>query len=250
MPSPHTPTIATASTSGRVIDPHSDDAAVIDPASRAGLKHATALKADFGECSIGGSKIILMTITNDTPIAASVVLWLDTFQADALRNASATATAPFAASCTGTASAALLHGKLAGGRSHATLPSLTAGTSGKNHQNDMTGLTLGSAVSGVASSFVGKTYPRSHKGLGLSHKSRPSLVRLSHIALSDCCSQGLSRYQETLRPVRTELSKSAHILIVTSRFSQVGAVFSPEQPRSDGQATSGLFIKTLCSRVL
>ena len=51
-----------------------------------------SVKADFGDCSIGDTKSLLLSITNESPIAASVNLWLDTFQAD-LPDAVATAAA-------------------------------------------------------------------------------------------------------------------------------------------------------------
>ena len=38
------------------------------------------VKADFGLCNIGQSKSLVLTITNQTLIAAPVRLWLDTFQ--------------------------------------------------------------------------------------------------------------------------------------------------------------------------
>ena len=38
--------------------------------------------ADFGSCNIGQSRSLLLLVHNPTPLAASVSLWLETFQAD------------------------------------------------------------------------------------------------------------------------------------------------------------------------
>ncbi len=140
-----------------------------------GLKHRQAVRADFGECSIGETKSLLLTITNETPIEASVSLWLNTFQATDL---SVTAKAAVASS-----SDSFLPGKLAGSRSHAVLPSLTPGKAGNRSQNSIPSLTLSSPIRGMVSNGS-HTSPRGHKGTAgrtaspawLSHKSQHAMV--------------------------------------------------------------------------
>ena len=63
-----------------------------------------SVRADFGDCSIGQSKSLLLRIFNESPIAASVNLWLDTFQADlpcAAATAGAALTQPYAMASSG-----------------------------------------------------------------------------------------------------------------------------------------------------
>lgn len=149
-----------------------------------GLKRRQAVRADFGECSIGDTKSLLLTISNETPIAGSVIMWLDTFQADLATMATA-ANAPLKASeSAAPCSPNYASGMVASGRSHALLPSLTAGKAGSSAQNRAPSLTLSSPVSGMAS-MNGHTSHRGRKAIaartaslaGSSHKGRQTLVR-------------------------------------------------------------------------
>lgn len=167
---------ADASMSAVLSDTQTDPAAK-KPTSggKRGLKHRHAVRADFGECSIGETKSLLLTVTNETPIEASVSLWLNTFQAADL---SVTANAAVASS-----SDSLLPGKLAGSRSHGVLPSLTPGKAGSRSQNSIPSLTLSSPIRGMVS-MGNHASLRGHKGTagrtaspaGLSHRSQHAMV--------------------------------------------------------------------------
>ena len=167
---------ADASTSAVLTDTQTDPASEKPTSgSKQGLKRRQAVRADFEECSIGETKFLLLTVTNETPIEASVSLWLNTFQAADL---SVTANAAVASS-----SDSFLPGKLAGSRSHAVLPSLTPGKAGSRSQNSIPSLTLSSPIRGMVSAGSHAS-PRGHKGTagksaspaGLSHKSQHAMV--------------------------------------------------------------------------
>ncbi len=167
---------ADASASTVLSDTGTDPAAEMPTSGgKQGLRHRQAVRADYGECSIGETKLLLLTITNETPIEASVSLWLNTFQAADL---SVTANAAVSSS-----SDSFLPGKLAGSRSHAVLPSLTPGKAGSRSQNSIPSLTLSSPIRGMVSKGSHAS-PRGHKGTagitaspaGLSHKSQHAMV--------------------------------------------------------------------------
>ncbi len=167
---------ADASASAVLSDTQTDPAAEKPTfGGKQGLKHRQAVTADFGECSIGETKSLLLTLTNGTPIEASVSLWLNTFQAADL---SVTADAAVASS-----SDSFLPGKLAGGRSHAVLPSLTPGKAGCRSQSSIPSLTLSSPIRGMVSKGSHAS-PRGHKGTagrtaspaGFSYKSQHAMV--------------------------------------------------------------------------
>lgn len=150
-----------------------------------GLKHRQAVRADFGECSIGDTKSLLLTISNETPIAGSVIMWLDTFQADLPTMAPVAMASLSASKSAAPISPNYASGMAASSRSHALLPSLTAGKAGSPAQNGALSLTLSSPVSGMAS-MSGHTSHRGHKAIahrtaslaGSSLKGRQTLVRL------------------------------------------------------------------------
>lgn len=166
-----------ADASAALSDTQTDPAAEMPTSGgKRALKHRQAVRADFGGCSIGETKSLLLTITNETPIEASVSLWLNTFQAADL---SVTANAAVASS-----SDSFQPGKLAGSRSHAVLPSLTPGKAGSRSQNSIPSLTLSSPIRGMVSTGS-HTSPRGHKGTAgrtaspawLSHKSQHAMVK-------------------------------------------------------------------------
>ncbi|DBA92123.1 TPA: hypothetical protein ACH3X1_015848 [Trebouxia sp. C0004] len=189
---------ADASMSAVLSDTQTDPAAE-KPTSggKQGLKSRQAVRADFGECSIGETKRLLLTVTNETPVEASVSLWLNTFQA---------------ADISGTANAAItsshdsfLPGKLAGSWSHAVLPSLTPGKAGNRSQNSIPSLTLSSPIRGM----VSMTSPRGHKGTA---GRTASLAGLSH------------KHQHAMEAERTRPFASAlGQLIMTQRASEAAA---------------------------
>ncbi len=167
---------ADASTSAVLSDTQTYPAADMPTSGgKPGLKHRQAVRADFGECSIGETKSLLLTVSNETLIEASVSLWLNTFQAADLPVTANTAIA--------SSSDAFLSGKLAGTRSHAVLPGLTPGKAGSRPQNSISSLTLSSPIRGMVSLGIHAS-PRGHKGTagrtaspaGLSHKSQHAMV--------------------------------------------------------------------------
>ena len=167
---------ADASSSAVLSDTQTDPAAE-KPTSggKQGLKHRQAVRADFGECSIGETKSLLLTVTNETPIEASVSLWLNTFQAADLP---VTANAAVA-----TSGDSFRPGKLAGCRSRAVLPSLTPGKAGSRSRSSIPSLILSSPTRGMVSTGSHAS-PRGHKGTagkpaspaGLSHNSQHAMV--------------------------------------------------------------------------
>ena len=182
---PNRPT-ATAVASTRALPGDSDAqpaAGSTRYADKRGLKRRQAVRADFGECSIGDTKSVLLTISNETPIAGSVIMWLDTFQADLSTMATEANAALSASKSAAPISPNFASGMAASSRSHALLPSLTAGKAGSPAQNGALSLTLSSPVSGMASTS-GHTSHRGHKAIagriaslaGCSLKGRQTLV--------------------------------------------------------------------------
>ena len=143
------------------------------------------VKADFGDCSIGDSKALLLSITNETPIAASVQLWLDTFQAD-LSGAAATAAAAGTKPHDMAVSRPILPYSSSGHPPQLTLPSLTAGMSAMGAQWSTPTLPMGS-LTGAGVSLGGSGAHMGHKQharragsvLGATHKTK-------HTVVSDC----------------------------------------------------------------
>ena len=104
-----------------------------------------SVRADFGDCSIGDTKSLLLSITNKFPIAASVNLWLDTFQAD-LPGAATTAAAAVTQPSVMTNVGSLLPRSPTGQRSHLTQLSTAGGISVSQGQSPSPTLHLGSAA--------------------------------------------------------------------------------------------------------
>lgn len=133
-----------------------------------------SVRADFGDCSIGQSRSLLLSITNESPIAASVSLWLDTFQADlpsAAATSAAAITQPYVAS-----SGSVFSRSPTGQRSH--LPQLLSagGTSASWGQSPSLPLNLGStAVAGGLQSLTPNLRLGSAAGAGGAQSPTPSL---------------------------------------------------------------------------
>ena len=108
--------------------------------SQAGL-----LKADFGDCRIGDSKSLQLVISNDTPIAAPVRLWLDTFQARPADAAAPAMSQPYVMAESGP----VLLGLTSGISSQLVLPSLTAGAVTKAGPGVIPNMSLGSTGGSV-----------------------------------------------------------------------------------------------------
>ena len=165
--------------SGRQLDASTSaqtEAADFSDHDSMGRLSGKAVQADFGECDIGKTKSLLLTIANDTPIAASVNLWLDTFQTDLPMHATG---AVFGASRSAAVSADPLLGGMTGSRSHVNLPSLTAGTSGADPSQNATAPTSGMlSADGTMTVSWHKGYARrAGSQAGLSRKRRQSVVR-------------------------------------------------------------------------
>lgn len=126
-------------------------------------KAQAAVLADFGTCNIGQTKTLMLIVQNQTPLAASVTLWLGTFQAEPL---STTASADFAAlSAAGNAQAKPAFDSTAASRSARMADHGTDGM-----------VTLGGA--GLGSSIGWEHSRRSGTGSAATHKRKHSLVRL------------------------------------------------------------------------
>lgn len=106
-------------------------------------QQGSSLRADFGDCSIGDTKSLLLSITNESPIAASVNLWLDTFQAD-LPGAATTAAAALTQPSVMASLGSLLPRSPTGQRSHLTQLSAAGGMSASRGQSPTPTLHLGS----------------------------------------------------------------------------------------------------------
>ena len=158
-----------------------------------------SVRADFGDCSIGQSTSLLLSITNESPIAASVNLWLDTFQADApcaAAIAGAALTQPYVTADPGSVFSRSPTGQRsqltqlvsAGGMSASwgqspTLPlslGSTAGAGGNHSPTPTVGL---GSTAGPAGSTIGHKHSARRAGsrAGTEHSNKQSLVsRLSH----------------------------------------------------------------------
>ena len=162
-------------------------------AKEEGAKQGGAVRADFGDCIIGDSKALLLSITNETPIAASVQLWLDTFQAD-LSGASATAAALGTKPYDMAASGPILPYSSSGHLPQTALPSMTAGMSAVGAQGLTPTLPLGS-LAGAEASLGGLGAHMGHKQharragsmLGGTHKTKHTVVDDY-----DCCHLSIS----------------------------------------------------------
>ena len=134
-----------------------------------------SVRADFGDCGIGQSQSLLLSIANESPIAASVRLWLGTFQADppsAAATSAAALTQPYAVASSGS----VLPRSPTGQRSH--LPQLLSagGTSAKWGQSASLPLSLGStALAGGAQSPTPNLRFGSAAGAGEPQRPTPSL---------------------------------------------------------------------------
>ena len=163
-----------------------------------------SVRADFGDCSIGDSKSLLLSITNESPIAASVSLWLDTFQADlpsAAAVAAAALTQPYAMASSGL----VFPRSPTGQRSHLSQLSSADGMSAYRGQSPAPTLTLGfTAGAGGAQSMtptlrLGPTAGSAGSIKGLKHSARRAGFRTgtehgnkqSLVSPSSCCTLNL-----------------------------------------------------------
>lgn len=103
------------------------------------------VRADFGDCSIGDTKSLLLSITNESPIAASVNLWLDTFQAD-LPGAATTAAAAHTQPSVMASLGSLLPRSPTGQRANLTQLSAAGGLSASRGRSTTPALQLGSTA--------------------------------------------------------------------------------------------------------
>lgn len=135
-------------------------------------QEAGSLRAEFGDISIGGTKSLLLSISNESPIAASVNLWLDTFQADL---SAATPATPLTQPYTLASSGSLrMPGSPARQRLHLTGLGSAAGMSGGWAQTPTPSLPLGSTA-GAGVQLKGHKHHARRAG-SQGHDSRQTLV--------------------------------------------------------------------------
>ena len=144
-------------------------------------QQAGSVRADFGDCSIGETKVLLLSITNESPIAASVNLWLDTFQTDspsATVSVAAALSQPYAMASSGS----ILPRSPTGHRSHVTQLSSANGMSASWAQSPTPALRLGSTA-GAGGPFMGHKHTARRAGsqTGTKHNSRENLVSPSRL---------------------------------------------------------------------
>lgn len=139
-------------------------------------QQAGSVRADFGDCSIGETKALLLSITNESPIAASVNLWLDTFQMDspsATVSVAAALSQPYAMASSGS----ILPRSPTGHNSHVTQLSSAGGMSASWAQSPTPTLPLGSTA-GAGGPFMGRKHTARRAGsrTGTERNSRENLV--------------------------------------------------------------------------
>lgn len=130
--------------------------------------------ADFGHVGIGETKSLLLSICNDSPVAASVNLWLDTFQAGVVSSAKAAAarTQPHAMASAGS----LMPGSSTGQKSYLTGLSSPYGMSASWAQAHSPALPLGSTAGAGGQVEGHKHHARKAGRGGTKHDSRQTLV--------------------------------------------------------------------------
>lgn len=199
----------------------------------AGSGHSPLI-ADFASCNIGQSRSLLLVVQNQTPLAASVSLWLETFQAD-LSSATVYAGSPTASNTHPRASSSavrpapasalftldqLLPNATAGGSFgtaglYVSAAGLSDGSGRVNSSHTASHVTVQSAdqvmtASGAVSGSARTGQPGvSVTGLSGSHKRKHSLVGSSikpqaFACLIDTCHGYLPL--NVLRPVNTALA--------------------------------------------